>query len=125
MQPADKSVATDAHLRRVRALKAAFQRQLGHQPSTIVKMLRDHAAVTMARAEAAANDFNVTPNDFRALDSAARRARNEFEAVARGPRKSARADGLGLPPAKEARQSTKGSGAHLPTLAQLLGRRCG
>jgi uncharacterized protein involved in exopolysaccharide biosynthesis len=44
-------------------------------------MLRNHAAVTTARAEAAARDPHTTANDFRALDSAARRARREFEAV--------------------------------------------
>lgn len=82
-QPAHKSSVTDVHARRVRALKAAFQRQLGHKPNVIERMLRDHAAVTMAKAEAAARDPSISANDFRALDSAARRARNEFEAVAK------------------------------------------
>jgi hypothetical protein len=81
-QAADMSAVSDAQLRRrVRALKAAFQRQLGRRPSTIERMLRDHAAVCMARLELAAADPKTSANDFRALDSAARRARADFEAV--------------------------------------------
>jgi hypothetical protein len=72
---------SDALERRVLALRRAYQRQLGRRPTTIEKTLLVHAAVTTARAEQAARDPHVTPNDFRALDSAARRARNEFAAA--------------------------------------------
>jgi hypothetical protein len=90
-QPADKSPSpaaqAAAHLqRRIRSLQAAFQRRLNHKPDTLERALRDHAAVTMAKVELAARDPSVSPNDFRALDSAARKARADFErVVARDP----------------------------------------
>jgi hypothetical protein len=72
---------TDALERRVLALRRAYQRKLARRPTTIEKTLLVHAAVTTARAEQAAADPHISANDFRALDSAARRARNEFDAV--------------------------------------------
>jgi hypothetical protein len=83
-KPAPMSAASDtqAHARRIRALKIALQKRLSRKPTVIQRWLRDHCAVTMALVEAAAADPHTTANDFRALDSAARRARLEFERVA-------------------------------------------
>jgi hypothetical protein len=95
-QAGDMSASSGAQLqRRVRALKAAFQRQLGHKPDTLEKMLRDHAARAMAKAEAAACDSTISANDYRAISSEARKARLDFErVVARNATKPAAASSL-------------------------------
>jgi hypothetical protein len=81
LAPMSAASDTQAHARRIRALKIALQKRLSRKP-TVIQRLRDHCAVTMALVEAAAADPHTTANDFRALDSAARRARLEFERVA-------------------------------------------
>lgn len=74
-KPADMSPVSAAQARRVLALKRAFQRELGHKPTTIQKSLIDRAAVMTAKAEAAALDSTVTANDCVRLDNTANRAR--------------------------------------------------
>ena len=77
-QAAAMSAASDAQGRRVLALKRAYQRALAHKPTLIQKTLIDRAAVLTAKAEAAALDAAVTPNDLVRLDNKAERARAEM-----------------------------------------------
>ena len=73
--PADKSAVSAAQARRVLALKRAYQRELGHKPTTIQKSLLDRAATMTAKSEAAALDPATTANDCVRLDNAASKAR--------------------------------------------------
>jgi hypothetical protein len=78
------SAASEAQARRVMALKRAYQRELAHKPTLIQKTLIDRAAVLTAKAEAAALDPAVTPNDLVRLDNKAEQARAEmFESFAK------------------------------------------
>jgi hypothetical protein len=64
---------------RVTYLKRAYARGLGHKPTTLQSAAIQRAAVLSAKAEAAALDPNVTPNDLVRLDHAAARARRDME----------------------------------------------
>jgi hypothetical protein len=75
------SAASEAQARRVMALKRAYQRELAHKPTLIQKTLIDRAAVLTAKAEAAALDSSVTPNDLVRLDNRAEQARAEMFAA--------------------------------------------
>ena|SRR6516164_3748837 len=69
-------------------LKRALQRQLRRKPNAIEKAALDRAALMSVRAEIAAYDPRSTSEDVVRLDNAARRARLDFEKLARiGERK--------------------------------------
>jgi hypothetical protein len=80
-QLADKSLLPPAQAYRARALRRAYQRELGIKPNTIQRTLIDRAAVLTAKAEAAALDPLVKPNDLVRLDGIAARARAEMFAM--------------------------------------------
>jgi hypothetical protein len=90
-EPPDKSATSTAQERRAQALRRAFQRTLGHKPTTLQRTLMDRAAIMTARAEIAAADPATSANDCVRLDGAAARARAAmFEAIAAGQAKSKR-----------------------------------
>jgi hypothetical protein len=78
-------------LARLDELKRALQRQLNRRPTTFERAAMDRAALMTLRAEIAARDPDATSADVVRLDNAARRARNDFCALARiGERKPKR-----------------------------------
>jgi hypothetical protein len=73
--------AQDDLARRFLALKRAFQRELRHRPTFLQKTLMNAAAMAMAKAELAATDVSITPNDYVRLSNHARQARAEMFAA--------------------------------------------
>jgi hypothetical protein len=73
------SDVTDVQSKRIKALRRGFQRLAGRKLDTCTASLRDYAALCMAKAEAAAVNAHISASDFRVLDSAARRARLDYE----------------------------------------------
>ena len=71
-------LAQDELTRRFLALKRAFQRELRHRPTFLQKTLMNTAAMAMAKAELAATDTTITPNDYVRLSNHARQARAEM-----------------------------------------------
>ena len=73
----DISAPSSAQARRLLALKRALQQQLNRRPTTLEKALM----ARLAKAEAGALDPSITVADFYRLDSIARKARAEFNAI--------------------------------------------
>lgn len=68
-------------LRREATLRRAYQRILGRKPTVLERCLIDR----LVKAEAAALDPATSVADFYRLDSIARRAKAEFQAIAAKP----------------------------------------
>jgi hypothetical protein len=68
---------------RLAELRRALQRQLRRKGTAIELAALDRAALMTLRAEMAALDPKASSNDIVRLDNAARRARADFERVAR------------------------------------------
>jgi hypothetical protein len=77
------SEAQSRALARLDELKRALQRQLNRRPTTVERCAMDRAALMTLRAEIAARDSKASSADVVRLDNAARRARKDFEALAR------------------------------------------
>jgi hypothetical protein len=60
-----------------------LQRQLHRKPSSYEKTALDRAALLMLRAEIAARDPQSNSDDVVRLDNCARRARQDFESIAK------------------------------------------
>jgi hypothetical protein len=79
----EKSMSFDALSKRIRYLKRAFGKGLGHKPSTLQSAAIARAAVLTAKAEQAALDPDTTLNDLVRVDAAAARARRDMEQATR------------------------------------------
>jgi hypothetical protein len=71
-------------------LRKAFARGLGRKATTLEAAAIARAATLTARAEAAANDPDITLNDVVRADNAAQRARAAMAALIAKPKPSAR-----------------------------------
>jgi hypothetical protein len=68
---------------RLREIKRSLQRQARRKLNAYEQAALDRAAIMTLRAEIAAFDVKATSNDLVRLDNAARRARADFERIAR------------------------------------------
>ena len=66
--------ANGAQASRIKLLRRAFQKRLGHKPTTLELLALRRAATLLARAEAADNDPSVSHEDIVRLHGLAMRA---------------------------------------------------
>ncbi len=114
-QGGDTVSASQAQVRRVLALKRAFQRELKAKPTLLQRTLMDRAAVLTSRAEAAALDPGTSENDVVRLDGAAARARAAMFAAL--PRREPKKE---TPEEFVIRMRAERAAQGVPTLGQLL-----
>ena len=85
-QPDTMPAASDAHERRTKQLRRAYQKQLGRKGTVVELSAIDRAVALTVRAEQAAADPTVSANDLVRLDNAAARARaSMFDLIAAKP----------------------------------------
>lgn len=75
------SASTAPIERRIKLLRRAYGRGLGRRPTLIEAAAMMRAAMLTAKAESAASDPSISPNDFVRLDGAAHRARRDMLAL--------------------------------------------
>ena len=82
-QPANPPI-TEAQYRavkRLRAIRRGYQRQLKRKPNSAEKAALDRLCLMQLRWEVAIHDPKCTSNDIVRLDNCARRARLDFERI--------------------------------------------
>jgi hypothetical protein len=78
-QPTEVLSATQ----RLAQIRRTMQRMIRRKPTPAEALALDHAAMLALRAEAACRDINCDANTIVRLSNAARRARLDFEEIAR------------------------------------------